>query len=70
VDPVSDGQRPLPVTDVQLFGILTTHRLWMLRLQPRMINVSKNIHLYENYVFSHVMPPSSEENYPEYGGSR
>jgi hypothetical protein len=49
VDPVSDGlrgtrradeRRPFPVADVQLFGILTTHRLWKLRLQPRMINVS------------------------------
>jgi hypothetical protein len=47
VDPVSDGlrgttrvdgRRPLPVTDVQLFGILMTQRLWKLRLQPTMIN--------------------------------
>lgn len=47
VDPVSDGlrgttrvdgRRPLPVTDVQLFGILITHRLWKLRLQPTMVN--------------------------------
>jgi hypothetical protein len=47
VDPVSDGlrgttrvdgRRPLAVTDVQLFGILMTQRLWKLRLQPIMIN--------------------------------
>lgn len=38
-----DGRRPLPVTDVQLFGILITQRLWKLRLQPTMINkVSRN----------------------------
>jgi hypothetical protein len=53
VDPVSDGlrgtrrvdgRRPLPVADVQLLGILTTQRLWKLRLQPIIINTKVVVH--------------------------